>query len=1183
MEGAMSGFVAKPDYSVMLVNNQLKGNDGVNYKGDYTPGDQVVQYFTDGYGRTLYTWTRDFINTNKFTKSDFSNNPNWPIFEETQMVLPSILDKSLFKVIDVYGRKQMTYKGWPLYYFGGDMMTRGNTKGVSIPMPGIWPVAVKDISSPIPATVVDIIVNSETHNTLEAAVVAAGLVDALKGAGPFTVFAPTDAAFAALPAGTLQALLADPQGLLTQILTYHVAGVKALSSGLSNGMYVKTLQGKEIKVTINESGVFVDNAKVTVADVVAGNGVVHVINAVLTIPTVTVVDVISRSADHNTLEAAVVAAGLAPVLSGAGPFTVFAPTDAAFAALPAGTIPALLADPSGALTDILKYHVLAGAVKSTDLSNGMSATTLLGKDIKVTINAQGVFINNAKVTVADIMTDNGVVHVLDAVILPPTTIMDIVKESENHTTLEAAINAAGLDGALNLSGPFTLFAPTDAAFAALPAGTIPALLADPSGALTDILKYHVLAGAVKSTDLSNGMSATTLLGKDIKVTINAQGVFINNAKVTVADIMTDNGVVHVIDAVLIPARTTVVDVVVNSENHTTLEAAVVAAGLVDALKGDGPFTLFAPTDAAFAALPAGTIPALLADPSGALTDILKYHVLAGAVKSTDLSNGMSATTLLGKDIKVTINAQGVFINNAKVTVADIMTDNGVVHVIDAVLIPARTTVVDVVVNSENHTTLEAAVVAAGLVDALKGDGPFTLFAPTDAAFAALPAGTIPALLADPSGALTDILKYHVLAGAVKSTDLSNGMSATTLLGKDIKVTINAQGVFINNAKVTVADIMTDNGVVHVIDAVLIPARTTVVDVVVNSENHTTLEAAVVAAGLVDALKGDGPFTLFAPTDAAFAALPAGTIPALLADPSGALTDILKYHVLAGAVKSTDLSNGMSATTLLGKDIKVTINAQGVFINNAKVTVADIMTDNGVVHVIDAVLIPARTTVVDVVVNSENHTTLEAAVVAAGLVDALKGDGPFTLFAPTDAAFAALPAGTIPALLADPSGALTDILKYHVLAGAVKSTDLSNGMSATTLLGKDIKVTINAQGVFINNAKVTVADIMTDNGVVHVIDAVLIPQITSAENIDSRSLNFRLYPNPASSKVTIEFESASFTGYPTVSILSLDGRKLDEAEMNNNRFSMDISGLKSGVYLVVLKSDNRVRTERLVVR
>ncbi len=359
--------------------------------------------------------------------------------------------------------------------------------------------------------------------------------------------------------------------------------------------------------------------------------------------------------------------------------------------------------------------------------------------------------------------------------------------------------------------------------------------------------------------------------------------------------------------------------------------------------------------------------------------------------------------------------------------------------------------------------------------------------------------------------------------------------------------------------------------------------TTVVDVVVNSENHTTLEAAVIAAGLAEALSGDGPFTVFAPTDAAFAALPEGTIPALLADPTGALADILKYHVLAGSVKSTDLSNEMTATTLLGKDITVTVNANGVFINNAKVTVADIMTDNGVVHVIDAVLIPARTTVVDVVVNSENHTTLEAAVVAAGLAEALSGDGPFTVFAPTDAAFAALPEGTIPALLADPTGALADILKYHVLAGSVKSTDLSDGMTATTLLGKDIKVTINANGVFINNAKVTVADIMTDNGVVHVIDAVLIPPVTSANATRNNEMQFRLYPNPATTNLTIEVNGDRELRGSTLTILTMEGRIISEMVMNESRVSLNTSGFKSGMYLVVLKGNNQVQTERLVIR
>ena len=243
---------------------------------------------------------------------------------------------------------------------------------------------------------------------------------------------------------------------------------------------------------------------------------------------------------------------------------------------------------------------------------------------------------------------------------------------------------------------------------------------------------------------------------------------------------------------------TVVDVVVNSEEHTTLEAAVLAAGLAETLSGDGPFTVFAPTDAAFAALPEGTIDTLLADPTGDLTQILLNHVIGATVLSTDLSDGQTATTLNGTDITVTISDNGVFINDAQVTVADITAENGVVHVIDAILLPPPAkpaSVVDVIVNSEDHTTLEAAVLAAGLVETLSGDGPFTVFAPTDAAFAALPEGTIDTLLADPTGDLTQILLYHVIGATVLSSDLSDGQTATTLNGADITVTINDNGVF----------------------------------------------------------------------------------------------------------------------------------------------------------------------------------------------------------------------------------------------------------------------------------------------------------------------------------------------------------------------------------------------------
>ena len=216
-------------------------------------------------------------------------------------------------------------------------------------------------------------------------------------------------------------------------------------------------------------------------------------------------------------------------------------------------------------------------------------------------------------------------------------------------------------------------------------------MSDPEGELTNILLYHVVSGKAMYGDLSDGMMIETLQGEEVKVTINNDGVFINDAKVTVADIEADNGVVHVIDAVLIPPTNTVVDVVVNSPDHTTLEAAVIAAGLADDLSGEGPFTVFAPTDAAFAALPEGTIDALLSDPEGELTKILLYHVVSGKAISGDLSDGMMIETLQGKEVKVTINNDGVFINDAKVVVADIEAGNGVVHVIDAVLIPPTST------------------------------------------------------------------------------------------------------------------------------------------------------------------------------------------------------------------------------------------------------------------------------------------------------------------------------------------------------------------------------------------------------------------------------------------------------------------------------------------------------------
>ena len=145
-------FVAKPDYTIMMANLQLVGLDTKSYvvsaTNVYSEGVGTTSYFTDALGRTLYAFAKDSSNINKYTKADFSNNGVWPLYETDKIVVPSILDKTVFSSITVFGKKQLTYKGWPIYYYGPDVDTngkfRGYNKGVSVPKPNVWPVFYKD-------------------------------------------------------------------------------------------------------------------------------------------------------------------------------------------------------------------------------------------------------------------------------------------------------------------------------------------------------------------------------------------------------------------------------------------------------------------------------------------------------------------------------------------------------------------------------------------------------------------------------------------------------------------------------------------------------------------------------------------------------------------------------------------------------------------------------------------------------------------------------------------------------------------------------------------------------------------------------------------------------------------------------------------------------------------------------
>ena len=387
-------------------------------------------------------------------------------------------------------------------------------------------------------------------------------------------------------------------------------------------------------------------------------------------------------------------------------------------------------------------------------------------------------------------------------------------------------------------------------------------------------------------------------------------------------------------------------------------------------------------------------------------------------------------------------------------------------------------------------------------------------------------------------ALTSVLTYHVVPGNYPASQVVSMSSLPTVQGQPLPVTVQPGGtVRVDGATVVTTDIKASNGVIHVIDTVMIPpaptptstptpnttptvtgtvtpgvtqtggatSNQTIVEIAAANPNFSTLVTAVQAAGLVETLSGPGPFTVFAPTNAAFDKLPPGTLDALIANKT-ALTSVLTYHVVPGNYPASQVVSMSSLPTVQGQPLPVTVQPGGtVRVDGATVVTTDIKASNGVIHVIDTVMIPpagnattptptpittgmpvvpvqggsssedytgggaaaptaTRTvtttgtatvtpgatqtsggtgnqTIVEIAAANPNFSTLVTAVQAAGLVETLSGPGPFTVFAPTNAAFDKLPPGTLDALIANKT-ALTSVLTYHVVPGQLPASDNS---------------------------------------------------------------------------------------------------------------------------------------------
>ncbi|MGH1362261.1 MAG: fasciclin domain-containing protein [Calditrichia bacterium] len=271
-------------------------------------------------------------------------------------------------------------------------------------------------------------------------------------------------------------------------------------------------------------------------------------------------------------------------------------------------------------------------------------------------------------------------------------------------------------------------------------------------------------------------------------------------------------------------RKDIVETASDAGSFTTLLAAAKAAGLVSALKGNGPLTVFAPTDEAFSKLPKGTVQSLL-KPSNRdkLKAILLYHVIEGRVDAATAASVKSAATLNGQRFDVTFSNGKLMVDKSNVVTPDINARNGIIHVIDRVLIPESKPLLTIASEAGTFNTLAAAIKAAGLVETLSGEGPFTVFAPTDKAFAKLPKETLQSLLKpENKEQLQRILTYHVIAGRVYSDEVLQKSSLRTVSGIRVSTGLRDGQLNIDKSRVSAGDIQAANGVIHVIDQVLIP-------------------------------------------------------------------------------------------------------------------------------------------------------------------------------------------------------------------------------------------------------------------------------------------------------------------------------------------------------------------------
>ncbi|XP_051966414.1 periostin, osteoblast specific factor b [Xyrauchen texanus] len=509
------------------------------------------------------------------------------------------------------------------------------------------------------------------------------LREEIEGAGSYTFFAPSNDAWELLDQEVRSALVSNVNIELYNALHYHMINKRLLTKDLKNGM-TPTSMYNDLSVLINHYSngiVTVNCARIIHGNQVATNGVVHVIDRVITAVGNTIQDTIEVDDELSTLSTMATASGLIEKLGEPGHFTLFAPTNEAFEKLDREVIDRLMED-KVSLQAFLNYHLLNSVQCSEAIMSGTSYETLEGSNIEIGCDGDSLTVNGIKMVLKkDIVTTNGVIHLIDQILMPESAkqVMELVGQSQ--ATFSDMLIELGLSEAMRPQAEYTLLAPLNAAFN-------DEVMSMDQSFLKIILENHVLKNKIVLSQLYNGQRLETLGGKFLRVFVYRTAVCIENACLIRGSKEGRNGALHLMKTLITPAETSMYQLLFKNGSFKIFLSLMETAGLTDLLKQDGDFTLFAPTDEAFAGLSERDLSLLKSDVN-ALRAILLYHFSRGVFIGGGLESRVTnlLKSLQGSNLKVLYANESMQVNTVKVPESDLMATNGVIHFVRSLLFP----------------------------------------------------------------------------------------------------------------------------------------------------------------------------------------------------------------------------------------------------------------------------------------------------------------------------------------------------------------------------------------------------------------------------------------------------------------------------------------------------------------